>query len=159
MDAIFKVFLMISILAQAYTAPRSPRLTLAENTPNYIYNNFDGNPENVLSFGYDVADPATGNNQYRHEERHPNGTVIGRYGYVDPYGRPVKYTYIADKFGYRVFSDEATQRPIPIPQADEPTEPSITWTRPPKPNGNNVLHDIVTQLGTLISNTNFIKKV
>ena len=66
-----------------------------------ILNLFPGNPQHTLSFGYDVSDPATGNNQYRSEERHPNGTVVGRYGYVDPYGRPMKYKYIADKFGYR----------------------------------------------------------
>lgn len=65
-----------------------------------IYGIITGNP-NVYEFGYDVSDPATGNKQYRSEQRHPNGTVTGNYGYVDPSGTPRKYRYIADEGGYR----------------------------------------------------------
>lgn len=59
----------------------------------------------TYSFGYDVSDADSGNTQFRNEERYPNGTVVGSYGYIDPSGKPVRYKYIADERGYRfVFS-------------------------------------------------------
>lgn len=47
-----------------------------------------------------------------------------------------------------------TPRPTPMALAQEPTEPSVTWTRPPKPNKRTVLHGIATQLGTLLPDRN-----
>lgn len=68
---------------------------------NYILNfNLTGNPD-TYSFGYDISDPNTGNFQYRSEERYPNGTVVGSYGFVDPTGAPRTYNYVADEKGYR----------------------------------------------------------
>ncbi|TKX27802.1 larval cuticle protein 16/17-like [Spodoptera litura] len=157
MDVTRKILLVISILAPVYTAPRNPRLTVVEYEPAHYYHEYDRNPQ-IYSFGYDVNDPATGNTQYRAEQRHPNGTVTGSYGYIDPYGKPVKYKYIADKFGYRVYSDLELPTPKPLPVAlavSEPTEPSITWTRPPKPHKKNVFNDIVAQLGSFFTNTKF----
>ena len=55
----------------------------------------------TYAFGYDVEDPETGNVQYRQEEKHVNGTIIGSYGYVDADEKPVIVTYVADKNGYR----------------------------------------------------------
>lgn len=52
-------------------------------------------------FGYDVFDPETGNTQFRSEERYPNGTVVGSYGYMDALGRSHRYDYVADDKGYR----------------------------------------------------------
>lgn len=60
---------------------------------------------------------------------------------------------------FRVYSDLVSQRPVPIVLAQEPTESSVTWTRPAKPNKIQVFHDIMEQLGTLISNSKFITKV
>lgn len=61
---------------------------------------FSGNP-GVYSFNYDVSDDATGNNQYRTEDRYANGTVRGAYGYVDAFGTPQRFRYVADQAGYR----------------------------------------------------------
>ncbi|KAF9823564.1 hypothetical protein SFRURICE_007320 [Spodoptera frugiperda] len=110
---ILQILLVISILAPAYTAPRNPRLTLLDHEPAHYYHEYDKNP-NAYSFGYDVADPATGNNQYRAEQRHANGTVTGSYGYIDPYGKPVRYKYIADSLGYST-SLKLSQNSSPTP--------------------------------------------
>lgn len=59
-----------------------------------------GNP-GAYSFNYDISDDRTGNSQYRTEERFPNGTVSGAYGYVDAFGAPQRFRYIADQAGYR----------------------------------------------------------
>ncbi|XP_035428726.2 cuticle protein 6-like [Spodoptera frugiperda] len=155
MDVTLKILLVISILAPAYTAPRNPRLTLLDYEPAHYYHEYDKNPH-AYSFSYDVADPATGNNQYRAEQRHANGTVTGSYGYIDPYGKPVRYKYIADSLGYRVYSDLPTPKPLPIALVSEPTEPSITWTRPPKPHKKKVFVDIVGQLGSFLTKTNLL---
>ncbi|XP_047020380.1 larval cuticle protein 16/17-like isoform X1 [Helicoverpa zea] len=157
MEGFIKGFLMISAVVLVHTAPRQPRLSLAEYVgPSYSYNNIDGNP-GMYSFGYDVMDPETGNAQYRFEERHANGTVTGTYGYIDPNGKPVKYRYIADSLGYRVYSDVITNRPLPLPLIlNQPTEPSVTWTRPPKPHKNNVITHLVSELGSLLTDNNFV---
>lgn len=55
----------------------------------------------TYSFGYNVLDPETGNSQYRTEEKYPNGTVVGSYGYIDPRGKPRRVDYVADEKGYR----------------------------------------------------------
>ncbi|XP_059052315.1 uncharacterized protein LOC131846916 [Achroia grisella] len=112
--------------------PRQGRLSSAISVPSYYYTNIDGYP-GTYSFGYDTYDAATGNMQFRTEERYPNGTVVGSYGYVDPRGRTQRYTYIADEKGYRLISNspKSTTRP-PAKINDIPTEPSITWTRPKK---------------------------
>lgn len=55
----------------------------------------------TYSFGYDIEDPETNNIQTRSEERYPNGTVVGSYGYVQPDGTVMLVNYIADENGYR----------------------------------------------------------
>ncbi|XP_075970791.1 uncharacterized protein LOC142973117 [Anticarsia gemmatalis] len=150
-----KVCLVISCLAMVQAAPRQKRLTIAENVPSYYYSNIDGNPD-VYSFGYDVSDPETGNSQFRSEQRHPNGTVTGNYGYIDPAGMPQRFKYIADKGGYRVYPDYVTLPPIPKPLAgNEHLESSVTWTRPPKKNKKKltISNDLVAKLGVLFSHS------
>ncbi|KAJ2938284.1 hypothetical protein O0L34_g17633 [Tuta absoluta] len=102
------LFMLSSLLAVSHArliaAPRTARLSLNEPTPYYFNNNIDGHP-GTYSFGYDVKDPSSGNNQFRTEERYPNGTVVGSYGYVDAWGKPQRYRYIADAKGYRVMRD------------------------------------------------------
>jgi Insect cuticle protein len=56
----------------------------------------------TYAFGYDIDDAQTGNTQFREEERLPNGTVIGKYGYVEPDGNIHVVNYIADERGYRL---------------------------------------------------------
>lgn len=66
----------------------------------YVVFYSSGNP-GVYSFNYDVSDDATGNSQYRTEDRFANGTVTGAYGYVDAFGTPQRFRYVADQAGYR----------------------------------------------------------
>ncbi|XP_030747925.1 uncharacterized protein LOC115876330 [Sitophilus oryzae] len=74
------------------------RLSLAEPT-NYYFR--DANGPGTYAFGYDVDDPETDNLQFRDEERHANGTVTGKYGWVAPDGQVYMVKYISDNFGYR----------------------------------------------------------
>ncbi|XP_017779372.1 PREDICTED: cuticle protein 21-like [Nicrophorus vespilloides] len=89
-------------MPSAYPEGRSKgpagRLSLAD-WENY----YEPEPEGPGSyaFGYDIEDPETDNVQFRHEERHPNGTVRGSYGYVTPDGNVNIVNYIADALGYR----------------------------------------------------------
>lgn len=55
----------------------------------------------TYAYGYDIEDPATGNIQFKQEERHLNGTVTGSYGYVEADGKPRVLHYISDHNGYR----------------------------------------------------------
>lgn len=61
--------------------------------------NFTGYP-GTYSFGYDTRDQEKGN-QFRTEERYPNGTVAGSYGFVDDKGKLHQYRYVANEKGYR----------------------------------------------------------
>ncbi|CAK1553800.1 unnamed protein product [Leptosia nina] len=99
--------------------------------PSYFYRGRDG----TYTFGYDVLDPETGNTQFRSEERYPNGTVVGNYGYIDALGRSRRYDYVADDKGYRVTSNKLRQESYHAPSSlvKEPaTEEPVVWTRPPK---------------------------
>ncbi|XP_026751411.2 uncharacterized protein LOC113511886 [Galleria mellonella] len=128
-------------------APRQARLSSAASIPSYYYTNIDGYP-GTYSFGYDTYDAATGNTQFRTEERYPNGTVVGSYGYVDPRGRAQSFTYIADEKGYRLISKvpkSTTTQSAKGNLVDVPTEPSITWTRPKK-NKNKVVGSYLVKL-------------
>ncbi|XP_008193009.2 larval cuticle protein 1 [Tribolium castaneum] len=79
------------------------RLSLADwNSYNYREPSGPG----TYAFGYDIDDSGSGNVQFRNEERHPNGTVTGSYGYVDPEGRVRIVRYIADQRGYRATVEE-----------------------------------------------------
>ncbi|XP_050669130.1 larval cuticle protein 1-like [Leptidea sinapis] len=112
---------------------REPRLSLAAQMPSYFYQAADG----TYSFGYDIFDPDSGNKQFRSEERYPNGTVVGSYGYNDALGKSRRYNYIADERGYRVASEKLIKETYSLPIIDEPpTESSVSWTRPPKRNNS-----------------------
>ncbi|KPJ09785.1 hypothetical protein RR48_13419 [Papilio machaon] len=112
------------------SASRIKRLSLAEPMPTHYYGK--GDPGSY-SFGYDVSDPETDNIQYRKEERFPNGTVVGSYGYLDPFGRTRRYQYVADGDGYRVVSNTLMDDKFHIFNGQKAsTESSITWTRPAK---------------------------
>ncbi|XP_072940686.1 uncharacterized protein [Epargyreus clarus] len=134
----FVVITTILCLEGVVPAPRKPRLTVAEPMPSYYNTDIGGDP-GTYSFGYDVWDPATGNTQFRSEERYPNGTVAGSYGYVDPLGETRTFRYTADERGYRVKSERKVEDQsnnianLVIPT----TESSITWMRPSKKTQKN----------------------
>ncbi|XP_045446362.1 larval cuticle protein 16/17-like [Melitaea cinxia] len=138
MDFTLKILVIVPFLLtnELIAAPRKPRLSLAAQNPGYYFSNIDGIP-GTYSFGYDVFDPDTGNNQFRSEERYPNGTVVGSYGYVDPRGRSQRFDYIADENGYRVLHDAPVKEKYVQTTTEGKntlTEPSITWSRPRKNN-------------------------
>lgn len=55
----------------------------------------------TYAFGFEIEDPATGNVQFRDEEKLRNGTVQGSYGVLLPDNTIHITRYIADQFGYR----------------------------------------------------------
>ncbi|KAG6461544.1 hypothetical protein O3G_MSEX012698 [Manduca sexta] len=97
------VILLFWLCLEVYSAPRKPRLSVADDTySTYFLRNIKGSP-GTYSYGYDISDPVSGNIQFRSEERYSNGTVVGSYGYVDAVGIPHTYRYVADENGYRLF--------------------------------------------------------
>ncbi|PSN37974.1 hypothetical protein C0J52_10437 [Blattella germanica] len=64
----------------------------------------------TYAFGYDVDDPVHGNIQFRQEERHPNGTVTGSYGVLEPDGNVKVVHYVADNRGYRATIERIKKR-------------------------------------------------
>ncbi|XP_054709815.1 uncharacterized protein LOC129219445 [Uloborus diversus] len=88
--------------------------------------------KDTYQFGYDTG---TGPSQsFREETRDSDGTVRGRYGYIDPLGALHIVDYMADHTGYHILS---TLRLTPEkPSTVAPSTPRTTTTRPtrsPKP--------------------------
>ncbi|GAB6029456.1 hypothetical protein CHUAL_005213 [Chamberlinius hualienensis] len=82
------------------------------------------------NFGYSTAD-----GQSRQQVVAPDGSVRGRYSYVDATGRTVSVNYIADKFGYRAAGDNvpAHAQFVPPPQPSTPapyTPPAVPSFNP-----------------------------
>ncbi|RVE52464.1 hypothetical protein evm_002858 [Chilo suppressalis] len=139
MDFLMKICLLsipLGSLARVISSPRKARLTLGEPSPSYYFTNIDGYP-GTYAFGYDISDPHTGNVQFRNEERYPNGTVMGNYGYINANGQYQSYRYVADDKGYRVMNNleyPPTLRPTQVDASG--FESSITWSRPKKSKTN-----------------------
>lgn len=55
----------------------------------------------TYAFGYEIEDIATGNVQFRDEEKLRSGTVRGSYGVLLPDNTLHITRYIADQLGYR----------------------------------------------------------
>ncbi|KAF7266995.1 uncharacterized protein LOC143202018 [Rhynchophorus ferrugineus] len=103
MVLVFKLscsIILSSLVIIAKTKPilQEIRLSLAEPSS---YNIYEPNGPGTYAFGYEIDDPETENLQFRDEERHANGTVTGRYGWMSPDGKIVIAEYISDKNGYR----------------------------------------------------------
>ncbi|XP_069705094.1 uncharacterized protein [Periplaneta americana] len=97
---ILKVSAVLLVLAGvSESAPSIGRLSEAQWES---YHEMDHRGPGTYAFGYDVEDPANGNMQFRQEERHPNGTVTGSYGVVEPNGNIRVVHYVSDDKGYRV---------------------------------------------------------
>lgn len=82
----------------------------------------------TYQFGYDTG---TGPSQsFREESRDSDGTVRGRYGYIDPLGALHIVEYMADHTGFHILSSlklTAETTPTKAPTTPKPTRPS----RPP----------------------------
>lgn len=95
-----KQILVVCILLQGIKCAPPARLsTVIADWAQYSHLDHQG--RGSYSFGYDIEDPETNNVQFRNEERHPNGTIIGSYGYLEPNGNIHMVHYIADNYGYR----------------------------------------------------------
>lgn len=91
--------LFLSTSVHSYPSSRQPRDSIVLDYSNY--NAFQPQGAGSYSFGYEIEDPEYHNVQYRDEERQPNGTVTGSYGWVKPDGNIIMIKYIADDKGYR----------------------------------------------------------
>ncbi|XP_050422374.1 putative mediator of RNA polymerase II transcription subunit 26 [Adelges cooleyi] len=58
---------------------------------------------NTYEFRYDVENAPSNNIQYRMEERHPNGSVVGSYAQVQPDGNVRVVSYVADNDGVKTY--------------------------------------------------------
>ncbi|XP_037802918.1 uncharacterized protein LOC119597418 [Penaeus monodon] len=75
-----------------------------DNNFRYLTRDFEGA---TYQFGYNTGNTVDENgvpqaNMYRHEMRRQDGTVVGRYGYVDPEGVERTFNYVVDEDGYRL---------------------------------------------------------
>ncbi|XP_037044946.1 uncharacterized protein LOC119080638 [Bradysia coprophila] len=86
------------------------KLTVAQPYPSYNIIEPDG--PGTYAFGYEIDDVATGNKQFRNEERLRNGTVQGSYGSVLPDGTISITKYVADENGYRSKIINKNPRPM-----------------------------------------------
>ncbi|XP_013794683.1 cuticle protein 6-like [Limulus polyphemus] len=92
---------------------------------NYLIQNYAG--FGTYKYGYDTG---SGPGQsFKQEERAENGTVRGRWGYIDPYGNLRVTEYLADATGYHIL-----HRRIVNLHSEEPiVKPPRPVKRPPGP--------------------------
>nr|XP_023012033.1 uncharacterized protein LOC111502249 [Leptinotarsa decemlineata] len=117
----FLHFLAYISLVASHPLLSQPRLSEVE-WANYNYHEPQG--PGTYAFGYDIEDPLTNNIQFRDEERYPNGTVVGSYGYVKPDGNIHIVKYTADEKGYRATIENPRGQPkvYEEPQQSNPNE-------------------------------------
>ncbi|XP_024081006.1 cuticle protein 19-like [Cimex lectularius] len=88
------------------------------------YFNWENQGPGTYSFGYEIEDPKTGNVQFRHEEKYPNGTVRGKYGLVEPDGNVKVVHYTADEYGYRARVEDSLRGTVNLPSLETPLSSS-----------------------------------
>ncbi|XP_076357702.1 uncharacterized protein LOC143250688 [Tachypleus tridentatus] len=82
------------------------------------------NPDGTYKYGYNTGSGPS--QSFRHEEKAYNGTVRGRWGYINPYGYLKVTEYEADDTGYHIIRQRTVQlkvdkivmyppRPVEIP--------------------------------------------
>ncbi|XP_066156409.1 uncharacterized protein [Euwallacea fornicatus] len=97
----FNVFLLLVLGSRGFSSPILEELRLSSANPFSSYNILEPEGKGTYAFGYDVDDPETGNMQFRDEERKPDGSVNGKYGWVSADNTVFIVNYIADEHGYR----------------------------------------------------------
>ncbi|KAG5894303.1 hypothetical protein JTB14_015543 [Gonioctena quinquepunctata] len=104
------VFHLITHISWVTSLPlvTQPRLSIVD-WGNHNY--FEPQGPGTYAFGYDIEDPETNNVQFRDEERYPNGTVVGSYGFVKPDGNIHVVKYVADGNGYRATVEDSSGQP------------------------------------------------
>ncbi|KAH1013875.1 hypothetical protein HUJ04_002802 [Dendroctonus ponderosae] len=90
-------------VAKCMPALKEPRLSLADVATSYNIREPEG--PDTYAFGYDINDPDTENVQFRDEERKPDGSVVGKYGWLGMDGTAYIVNYVADSRGYRASVD------------------------------------------------------
>ncbi|XP_073992671.1 uncharacterized protein [Rhodnius prolixus] len=111
---------LIFILPIIHALPVLPRLSLSDGWSSYYDRDYADSDAYV--FGYDLEDAITGNVQFRQEERFPNGTVSGSYGFLEPDGNIKIAHYTADNYGYRVFIENSRGTSMNYPPITMPLE-------------------------------------
>lgn len=101
--------LVITSVKLCHSGYAATKLTVAQPYPSYNIIEPDG--PGTYAFGYEIDDAATGNKQFRNEERLRNGTVQGSYGLVLPDGTISITKYVADENGYRSKIENKQPRP------------------------------------------------
>ncbi|XP_050307009.1 adult-specific rigid cuticular protein 15.7-like [Anthonomus grandis grandis] len=99
-------FICVSV-GSCFPVVQQLRLSLADTVTSY--SNFEPEGPGTYAFGYDIDDPESANTQFREEERHLDGSVVGKYGWVADDGRVYVVSYVADTNGYRATVKDASR--------------------------------------------------
>ncbi|XP_069972083.1 uncharacterized protein [Penaeus vannamei] len=94
----------LAIINEEQQRPFVPIEIPEDSNFRYLTRDFEGA---TYQFGYNTGntfdeDGVPQANMYRHEMRRQDGTVVGRYGYVDPEGVERVFNYVVDEGGYRL---------------------------------------------------------
>ncbi|KAL1497030.1 hypothetical protein ABEB36_008059 [Hypothenemus hampei] len=96
---LYVLVLLLGTHTSSFPIIRELRLTLA--VPWSSYNILEPEGPGTYAFGYEIDDPETSNVQFRDEERQSNGSIKGKYGWVDLEGTAYIVNYVADSEGYK----------------------------------------------------------
>ncbi|XP_066251358.1 adult-specific rigid cuticular protein 15.7-like [Euwallacea similis] len=107
LNSCFNVFLLLVLGSRGFSSPILQELRLSLANPYSSYSILEPEGKGTYAFGYDIDDPETGNTQFRDEERKPDGSVSGKYGWVSADNTVFIVNYIADEHGYRANIESA----------------------------------------------------
>ncbi len=100
------LFQWVSVLAWSVSAQQVPA-SLNPLEPALQYHvQTDQGDERFFRF-------QTESGQYRNEKRHPDGSVTGSYGWVDPTGVLRLFDYVSDAAGYRIVKQQLIKVQLP----------------------------------------------